>query len=166
MEFGTYRHKMFDLESKQTGFLPKCFKEQIPKNLKVSNSEYEFETRLPNSNVMIHSTCDAYLDGDYIVDYKITTQDIQVWGSKQQLVFYAYLLGLHGIKLKRTIFLTETWDEKRTKILGYQKLEHKLENWKIKMVQEWIEERLFTLKMAEDMFLEQHPEFKESNETK
>lgn len=163
MKFGTFRHKQLDLESKKTGYLPKCFKEVLPKNLKVSNSEYYFETPLKINidgkeiEVVIHSTCDAYLEGDYIVDYKITTQDIAVWGSKQQLVFYAYLLGLHGIKLKRTIFLTETWDIKKTKIIGYQKSEKKLADWKIKMVKQWIDERVFALIQATDMFLERNP---------
>lgn len=157
MEFGSYRHRQFDHQSRKTGFLPTVFKETLGKNLKVTATEYYFETELPGG-VVIHSTCDAYLDGDYIVDYKVTTQDIQVWGSKQQLVFYAYLLGLHGIKIKRTIFLTEVWNKEKNEILCYQKAEHKLAKWKIDMVKDWIDDRVFVLREGTEMFLLNNPE--------
>lgn len=160
MKFGSYRHRQFERESRKTGFLPTCFKETLGKNLKVSKAEYYFETELPGG-VVIHSTCDAYLDGDYIVDYKVTTMDVKVWGSKQQLVFYAYLLGLHGIKIKRTIFLTETWNKEKNEILGYQKAEHKLAKWKIDTVKEWIDERVFVLREGMEMFKANNPEMED-----
>ena len=143
--------------------MPKYFSEVLPKNLKVTAAEYYFETELPG-DVVIHSTCDAYLDGDYIVDYKVTTQDIQVWGSKQQLIFYAYLMSLHGIKLKRTIFLTEVWDKEKKMILGYQKAEHKLAKWKIDMVKNWIEERVMVLKMGMEMMPDTNQEPEDEHE--
>lgn len=164
MEFGTIRHKSFERESKRTGFLPVVFKEALGRNLKVTAAEYYFETEITidydgsELPVVIHSTVDAYLKGDHVTDFKVTTQDIDAWGSKQQLVFYAYLLGLHGIPIKRTIFLLEKWNEEKTALVGYTKSEKKLPAWKIKMIKDWIDERVFTLKMATDLFIANNPE--------
>lgn len=166
MEFGTFRHKMFDREMKKTGYLPKVFKEVLPRNLKVDGSEYYFETPLTldldgeKVEVVIHSTTDAYKGGDYIADFKVTTSDENTWGSKQQLIFYAYLLGHHGIKFKRTIYLLERWDEQRRNILDYRKKESKIQKWKLQMVRDWIEDRVFALKMGTEMFLENNPGYK------
>jgi len=159
MRLGTFRHKQWQTESEKTGFLPVCFKEILPnkKNLKVSCAEFVIENEIM-PGVVLHSTIDAYLAGDYVADYKTTSQDANVYGSSQQLIVYAYQLSLQGIDIKRAIFLLEKWDEKREKIIGYQKNEKKIENWKIEKAKAWIEERVVALKIGIEEFEKDHKE--------
>jgi hypothetical protein len=126
---GTLRHEAFEGESKITGKLPACF----GLDWDVTYAEQEFTTELL-PGIVVHSRPDAVCAAiETIVDYKTCLDGINGYranvegyrhASKQrQLVFYAYQLGLHGIRIRKGIFLCEIWNKDRDTILGYEHVE-------------------------------------------
>lgn len=129
MADGSLRHEMFEEEAKKTGKLPACFGLDWP----VSHIEQEFATELVRG-VVVHSRPDTVCaDVETVVDYKTVLDGANGWkanvegykhASKQrQLFFYAYQLGLHGIRIRRGAFLCEIWNQARDTILGYEIVE-------------------------------------------
>lgn len=126
---GSLRHEMFEQEAKITGKLPACFGLDWP----VSHIEQEFTTELVRG-VVVHSRPDTVCaDVETVVDYKTVLDGANGWkanvegyrhASKQrQLFFYAYQLGLHGIRIRKGVFLCEIWNKGRDEILGYERVE-------------------------------------------
>ena len=140
---GTMRHEMWQEEAEKSLQVPKCFGLDWP----VTHVEHEFATEiLPG--VIVHSRPDLVCGTVGIVpDYKTVVDGVNGWqknlksygwrpvydkqgkiigdavvpSSKQrQLKFYAYQVGLHGIRIKEGAFLCEIWNKDHTAILDYK----------------------------------------------
>lgn len=126
---GSLRHETWEQEAKITGKLPACF----DLDWEATYVEQEFTSELVRG-VVVHSRPDVVsVPVETVVDYKTVLDGANGWkanvegyrhASKQrQLFFYAYQLGLHGIRIRRGIFLCEIWNKDRTEILGYERVE-------------------------------------------
>lgn len=152
-EFGTDRHAMWEEESRQTGRIPKCFDE----TWEVTQVEAEFASEmLPG--IVVHSRLDALLEHmGTIVDYKTIVADTFAQGRRnatmqyrhsKQLLFYAYQLGLHGIRITRGVYLIEIWNRDYSEILGYHKITIPMSMPKIAAILPWAQERMALLASA------------------
>lgn len=157
MADGTVRHSMFQEESEKTGKLPTCFGLDWP----VSHIEHEFATELL-PGIVVHSRPDAACEAvETVVDYKTVLDGSKGWkanveaykhASKQrQLVFYAYQMGLHGIRIKRGLFLLEIWNKDRDKILGYEQVAFPITLLDMANVLSWARPRMVLLATALEM---------------
>lgn len=123
MSFGTTRHEMFKEYGEKHGQLPP----QFGKRWKPTHIEHEFSTEIWK-DIVIHSRVDvACADDHAIVDYKTVIDGVQGYKKivnsygtvtkQRQLLFYAYQMGLHGIKIDKGSFFLEVWNEQRDEIL-------------------------------------------------
>jgi hypothetical protein len=126
MGFGTLRHEMFEAEARRTGRLPACFHRDAPADY----IEHEFTTEIW-PGVIVHSRPDVASEQlQTVFDYKTVVDGKSGWrkivdgyryqSKQRQLVFYAYQMGLHGIKITNGAFLCEVWNEARDTILRYE----------------------------------------------
>lgn len=171
MDFGIIRHQMFDEESQQTGKVPACF----GLDMRVEHVEAEFATEIMKG-VVVHSRMDSVsVEGETIIDYKTVLDGKNGWqknlqgygwrpiytaggnlidskvvpSSKQkQLKFYAFQLGLHGIRIKRGLFLCEIWNGDRTEIIGYKTVEFPITLADIAPVLPWVKDRVALLSVV------------------
>jgi hypothetical protein len=171
MGFGIVRHQMFDEESKKTGRLPACF----GLDMVVNHVEAEFATEIMKG-VVVHSRMDSVsVEGETIIDYKTVLDGKHGWqknlqgygwrpiydyagnlqasrvvqSSKQkQLKFYAFQLGLHGIRIKRGMFLCEIWNQERDEILDYRVVEFPITLADIAPVLPWVKDRVALLSVV------------------
>lgn len=153
MLFGTDRHEMWAEEGEKTKKIPACFSECIAEPLELSHVEQEFATELL-PGVIVHSRPDAVAAKQAtIIDYKtaIEPEDgdwrkirIQYSNSKQ-LKFYAYQLGINGIRITRGLYLIEVWNRNRDEILGYMLVEQRYKFFGLAQVLPWVKERIAML---------------------
>jgi hypothetical protein len=159
MSFGSDRHEMWENESRKTGLLPKCF----GLDWRVSHVETEFATEmLPG--IVVHSRIDAVCEGiTTICDYKTMiaesledgiTKASKKYQMSRQLLFYAFQVGMHGVRVNQVAYLIEIWNEKQTEILGYHKIIKKLELREVGWVLEWVKDRASLLASAIDNYEE------------
>ncbi len=157
MADGTIRHQLFQEESEKTGKLPACFGLDWP----VSHIEHEFATELL-LGIVVHSRTDAVCAAvETVVDYKTVLDGANGWkanveaykhASKQrQLVFYAYQMGLHGIRIKQGLFLLEIWNKERNKILGYEQVTFPITLLDMANALSWARPRMVLLSTALEM---------------
>jgi hypothetical protein len=149
MGFGSVRHSMFQAESEVTGKIANCFGLDLPADF----IEQEFITEIW-PGIVIHSRPDV-VSTNTVVDYKTVIDDVQGWrkivdsyqhlSKKRQLIFYAYQLGLNGIKVDKGIFALEIWNKDRTEITGYETLEFKITMKDIVGVLAWVKPRVALL---------------------
>lgn len=154
MGFGIVRHEMFDEEARVDGRLPRCFGLERSADF----IEHEFATEiLPG--VVVHSRPDVVSLspdlGNAIVDYKTVLDGRQGWkaivnsykhvGKQRQLLFYAFQLGLHGIRITKGMFLCEIWNETRDEIVGYKVIEFPIMLRDIAPVLPWVKDRVALL---------------------
>lgn len=154
MDFGIIRHEMFEEEGKKLGKVPPCF----GIDLGLSHIESEFATEiLPG--VIVHSRPDGVAANDEtIIDYKTVLDGKLGWqnivngykhdAKQRQLKFYAFQLGLHGIRIKRGMFLCEIWDETRENILDYKVVEFPIKLMDIAPVLPWVKDRVALLSVV------------------
>lgn len=152
LTFGETRHNMFDKESKQTGMLPVVFREAFPeyKDMVVTHAEEEFATEL-FKDIVIHSRPDAVAANDAtVVDYKTQIQGAggaRQYKSSKQLIFYAYQLAVHNIRIKKYVYMIEIWnkatdtEEAYTRIIGYDKFEKDITLVDIAAIKNWAHAR-------------------------
>ena len=153
LDFGTYRHEMWQEESEKTGMLPEIF--GLPR--KVDYIENEFATEIVE-NVIVHSRPDAVCVAKQAIgDYKtMSAKDYdtgvlmatKLYRGSKQLIFYAYQLGLHGIRIKKIIYLVEIWNEKMDAILGFHAIEIDINLSDIAKILPWTKDRIATLTVA------------------
>lgn len=155
--WGADRHDLWAEESQKTRTIPKCF--NSPFAILIDHIEKEFATEiLPG--VIVHSRPDAVsVFGQVIIDYKTLVADnledgqakaVSTYQNSRQLKFYAYQLGLHGIRIKRGIYFVEIWDKKYSKILGYQIIVINFDFKEIASILPWVKERIGLLVAAYD----------------
>lgn len=153
MSWGTDRHAMFEEEARRTGKLPEIFE----LDWAVDHIEAEFTTEiLPN--MVVHSRPDAVCVAEKaVVDYKTMVADNLHQGKEKahnnyhnarQLTFYAFQLGMHGIEIRKAVYLVEIWNREQTEILGYKQVVKPLDLKTISAVLPWIRERLTCLAIA------------------
>ncbi len=147
MALGSLRHEQFDAECKETGKLPKVY----GLDLAVTASEYELSNEiLPG--VILHSTIDAYLAGDYVADFKTTAKSAKDWTDVKQLHVYAYQLSLQDVKVKRLMYLLEVWDRERESILSWEKMEREIKPEDLISVAQWLKDKVDILQTAIPIF--------------
>lgn len=165
---GTLRHEAFEEESRRTGKLPACFGLDWP----VSHVEHEFTTELL-PGVVVHSRPDTVCASiETICDNKTVLDGLRGWkhnlekygwrpvydskhrlighkvvaaGAQRQLIFYAYQLGLHGIRIRKGAFLCEIWNKDRTEIIGYEVVEFPITLKDMAAVLAWAKPRIALL---------------------
>lgn len=153
MAWGTDRHGMWEEESRKTGKLPEVF----GLDWNVDHIEAEFTTELL-PGMVVHSRPDAVCVAEKaVIDYKTLTADYYAQGRKKayaqyhkakQLSFYAFQLGMHGIEIRKAVYLVEIWDRDQVEILGYRRVERDLDLLEISKVLPWTRERLLCLAEA------------------
>jgi len=134
--FGEKRHEMFSKYIKENGKIPEKF--EIDLKCKPEQSERHIACEVA-PRLVIHGTPDAHAD-DWIVDFKTTTRPDSFSASKQT-TFYAWLLSIYGLEIKKTYYLCEVWNLERDKILGYKTIEKEITPEAIEEVKEWALER-------------------------
>lgn len=151
MGFGTLRHEDFATESLRASRPYHGFNLDWP----VSHVEHEFTTEiLPG--VIIHSRPDLVCaDIGMLPDYKTVVDGKQGWkkivdsyrheSKQRQLKFYAFQLGLHGIRITRGSFLMEVWNADRDTILRYETVEFPITFRDIAPVLPWVKDRVALL---------------------
>lgn len=151
MGFGIVRHEMFEEEGKLINRVPDYFGLDMP----LSSIEEEFATEiLPG--IVVHSRPDGVsASTNTIIDYKTVLDGKQGWKSivdsykhtakQRQLKFYAFQLGLHGILIKKGMFLCEIWDAERENILDYKVVEFPIKFTDIAPVLPWVKDRVALL---------------------
>lgn len=174
MSFGTLRHEMLEEEARATGRIPTCFGVKAAADF----IEHEFTTELIKG-VVVHSRPDAVSAQQQTVwDYKTVVDGKNGWqenlkgygwrpkynaqrelvdhtvvpSTKQhQLQFYAYQMGLHGIRITKGTFLCEIWNRERDEILGYEVIEFPITFRNMASIVLWVKGRVALLQtvMAE-----------------
>lgn len=146
LTFGETRHNMFEKETKQTGMLPVVFREAFPeyKDLVITHAEHEFATEL-FKDIVIHSRPDAVAANDFIVvDYKTMVKGAggaRRYKSSKQLIFYAFQLAVHNIRIKKYVYFVEIWNETYDEIIGYDKFEKDITLLDIAAIKKWAHDR-------------------------
>lgn len=151
MDFGIVRHEMFEEQGRLQGGVPAEFGVDLP----LSHFEHEFTTEiLPG--VVVHSRPDGVAaDKNMIIDYKTVVDGKMGWkkivesykheSKQRQLKFYAFQLGLHGIRIRQGAFLCEIWDAPRENILGYRVVVFPIKLRDIAPVLPWVKDRVALL---------------------
>jgi hypothetical protein len=159
MQFGIVRHEMWAQEALKTRQPYHAFGLGWP----VSHVEQEFTTEmLPG--VVVHSRLDLLCERLAILpDYKTVVDGKRGWrqvvgdyrhATKQrQLNFYAFQVGVHGIRIREGAFLCEIWNHRRDTILGYEVVRFPITSMDIVRVLPWVKQRVAMLAAA----LEQAP---------
>lgn len=156
LTFGETRHNMFEKETKQTGMLPVVFREEFPeyKDLVITHAEEEFATEL-FKNIVIHSRPDAVAANDaIIIDYKTQVKGAggaRKYSSSKQLIFYAYQLAVHNIRIKKYVYMVEIWSETYDEIIGYDKFEKDIKLLDIAAIKKWAHGRCEVLAIGMKM---------------
>lgn len=151
MSFGTIRHQTWQEEAEKTSKLPECFGIDSP----VDYIEHEFTTEIIK-DVVIHSRPDVVSSTTHtIYDYKTILDGVNGWkanikgykdkSKQKQLVFYAYQLGLHGIKINQAKFLCEVWSTERDEIIGYEIVSFPITFHDMVAVLSWVKQRIALL---------------------
>lgn len=153
MDWGSDRHAMWEAEAKETGKLPEIF----GLDWKADHIEAEFTTELL-PNMVVHSRPDVVcLEEKAVVDYKTMVADSlrhgkdkahSAYHGARQLKFYAFQLGMHGIEIRKAVYLVEIWNRDQTEILGYKHIVRELDLKTISSVLPWARERLLCLAEA------------------
>lgn len=156
LTFGEIRHGMWERETKQTGMLPVVFREAFPeyKDMQITHAEKEFATEL-FKNIVIHSRPDGVsVPSATVVDYKTMVKGAggaRRYKSSRQLIFYAYQLAIHNIRIKRYVYLVEIWNEDYTEIVKYDKFEKDIGLIDIASIKKWAHERCEVLALGMKM---------------
>lgn len=146
LTFGETRHAMFEKETNQTGLLPVVFREAFPKykDLQITHAEKEFTTEL-FKNIVIHSRPDGVAANDAIVvDYKTMVKGAggaRRYKNSKQLIFYAYQLAIHNIRIKKYVYFVEIWNETYDEIIGYDIFEKDISLLDIAGIKKWAHDR-------------------------
>lgn len=168
MKFGTLRHAAFEAETARTGKLPACFYEIAGlKDVIVDRAERELVVELAPGFV-VHSRPDAYAIAEAtIYDYKTAVDGVRGWQENvkqyrysKQTVFYAMMLGHHGIRITRARYLCEIWDSAYETILGYDMVEREISAEQIEEVRSWALDRLALLWVALQEAVEEREAYK------
>ena len=168
VEFGRIRHRMFDRESKTTSRLPAIIADnlELPNDMKQSDIESEvyLKAKIPGVG-WIHSTIDGLLRPiKSIVDYKTTQGEVDDF-DPYQLYVYALVCIRNGIDIDKAWLLAEQWDDKRTKILGYDSALFNIGPAEIDKAHGWLKNRAKLLKDVLAIIVPIHQAIKDS-ETK
>lgn len=159
LTFGETRHNMFEKETNRTGMLPVVFREAFPeyKDLQITHAEKEFATEL-FKDIVIHSRPDGVAANDgIVVDYKTMVQGAggaRRYSSSKQLLFYAFQLAVHNIRIKKYVYFVEIWnresetEEAYTRIIGYEKFEKDISLLDIASIKKWAHDRCEVLAMG------------------
>lgn len=156
LSFGETRHNMWEKESKQTGMLPIVFRNAFYKfkDLQITHVEEEFATE-PFTGIVIHSRPDAVAANDaIIVDYKtmvVGAGSARRYKNSKQLLFYAYQLAVHNIKIKKYVYMLEIWSENYDEIIGYEYFEKDIGLLDISKIKKWAHDRCEVLAMGMKM---------------
>jgi len=134
--FGEKRHEMFSKYIKEKGELPKNFGLNL--TCKPEQSERHIACEVA-PDLVIHGTPDAFGE-DWVIDFKTTTKPDAYINSKQT-TFYAWLLSIYGLEIRKVYYLCEIWNIDRDKILGYKVHEKELTPQDLEDVREWALER-------------------------
>jgi hypothetical protein len=151
MSFGSIRHNQFEEESRRTGKVAACF----GLDAEATYIEQEF-TSEPWKDIVVHSRPDVVsVPGKLLVDYKTCVDGAQGYkkivdsyrhiSKQRQLTFYAYQLGLHGIKINAGLFALEIWNKDRDTILGYETVGFAIGLREIAEVLAWVKPRVALL---------------------
>lgn len=146
LEFGTIRHNHFQAESEKTGMLPIVFRNAFPeyKDMQITHAEKEFATEL-FKDIIVHSRPDGVAANDYIVvDYKTMVKGAggaRRYKNSKQLLFYAFQLSIHNIRIKKYVYFVEIWNEDYTEIVGYEKFEKTIGLLDIALMKRWAHDR-------------------------
>lgn len=147
MAFGTERHAMWQEEAEKTQKIARCFGLSWP----VSHIEQEFVSEIM-PNVILHSRPDVVcaevgIIPDYktVVDgtrgYEVNLAQYKHHAKQRQLRFYAYQLGLHGIRITKGAFLCEIWSAARDTIIGYETVDFNISIYNMSETLSWIKPR-------------------------
>lgn len=164
MSFGSVRHEMLEEEARETGRLPECFGIDEPADF----IEHEFATEMLK-DVIVHSRPDCVtVSAETVWDYKTVVDGKNGWrenlrgygwrehgptvetGKHHQLQFYAFQLGLHGIRIKHGAFLCEIWNAERDTIIGYEVVKFDITYRQIAGVASWAKNRVAMLSSVLD----------------
>lgn len=175
MQWGSDRHDMWRDESLETGMVPQCFNEVGMRNCIVEHIEQEFVVEM-YPGVVIHFRPDAVsVKTETIFDYKTALEPEgkeiaqgssmpvvvgdnnltvlfmnmrKTYERSRQLKFYAFLLGIHGIRMRRGLYLIEAWNRDHTAIIGYTKAEQNYKMADLAKIIPWTQERVALLVAA------------------
>lgn len=148
---GVEAHLQWEMEAKRTGKIPECFDLDWP----VSHVELELASEM-FPGVVVHSRIDSVCaDIETVVDYKTVVDgkngwqaNIKPYGNSKQLPFYAFQLGLHGIRIRRGAYLCEIWSQDKKTILDYKVVKKELAMSDIATVLPWVRDRVAVLVSA------------------
>ncbi len=170
LSWGTDRHEMWETAGNATGSVPSCFDGVLEGVVPLSHVEQEFVVEL-YEGVVVHMRPDAVAaDIETIFDYKTVLEPegedwsclldgklpptakwrtlVSGYQNSRQLKFYAFMLGLHGIRIRRGIYLLEVWNRSRTTILGYYRVEQEYRLSDLAKLLPWARDRIALLVTA------------------
>ena len=160
MAFGTERHEMWAEEALKTGKTAACFGVQF----EATHIEREFAANVLPSVVM-HMRPDVVSEpAQAVIDYKTLFAESYdlgkiraetTYSKSKQLIVYAYILMIFGIRIKRFIFLVEIWNKEQNEILGTHIVERDVSLLEIKSALNWIRVRATLLHAAIEDYLSQ-----------
>jgi hypothetical protein len=133
----------------------------------LSHIEQEFVVELYDG-VVVHMRPDAVAaDIETIFDYKTVLEPegedwsclldgkipptarwrtlVSNYRNSRQLKFYAFMLGLHGIRIRHGVYLLEIWNRDRTKILGYHQVAQEYKLSDLAKLLPWARDRIALL---------------------
>lgn len=155
MKWGTERHDMWREETAMTEQLPDCFGGAWPDlaGMAISHNEQEFVIEiLPG--IVIHSRMDAVSEVEgAVIDYKtaLMPEDgdimkiVNQYNRSRQLTFYAYMLGINSIRIRKGYYMIEFWNRERTEIVDYQIVEKRMLMSDLGKVLPWVKDRVALL---------------------
>jgi len=149
-DLGIKRHERWQNESMETGYTPDDFKHIY--RAKVAYVEQDFSVEI-FKGVLIHFRPDSVsIDDCAVIDYKKVVDPAAKFLNDWQLKVYAYLLQLHGIRIKKLVHLCEMWNREGTAIVGYQHLIREVNLADLALVPQWLKERSLRVKQAEEAY--------------
>lgn len=152
MDFGTERHQILSDYIIKNNKLPKHFAKELKTKydleleIKGDQSERHIAVEM-FKGIVIHGTPDIF-GKDWIIDFKTTTRGKEAYINSKQNIFYAWLLSIYGLKIKRAFYLCELWNKERNEILGYESHDKEITEIDKDEIKKWAWERAKLLKSA------------------
>lgn len=132
-EFGDKRHEMLNEYILKNKKLPPKFGLDFVVDPKQANQHLMVEM-FPK--LVLHGTPDVF-GADWVADFKTTTRGKGAYVNSKQCTYYAWLLSVYGLDIKKIYYLCELWNPERTEILGYEMHEKDITPEDIEEVKEW-----------------------------
>lgn len=149
---GIRRHEQWQDESMRTGYTPEVFAHLY--KAKVDFVEQDFTVEM-FKGVIVHIRPDSVsISDEAIIDNKKVVDPATKFLNDWQLKVYAYVLQLHGYRIRKLVHLCEMWSRDGESIVGYQHLVRNVKLADLSLVPKWLKERSLNVARAERAFKE------------